>query len=566
MKAGTLIVLFVAACSAPSDVDLGETQLASSAEDYLERCRKSNVPIPPDWPSPDWVHEGDLDPALAFVTIDGLYDTHKVYSYRDPAQPGICLLMIRLGDGDLYLFDVICQSATTGRACFWENDLATAGRDDLETPRRIVDLETADTVHEPCTNCHRGENAFIVHPGTPIDQRPDTDSPVWYQPISTQSGFVNPPAFEGRNASTCSTCHAIGNLTRNGASFCKTVMENAVHRTMPPGGPYPGWASPTGVHAAAVDTLREACAGRIDPVCGDDDMNRNGVGDLCDRCGALDVDKDGHLDGCDNCPGAANADQLDSDGDGVGDLCDICRSDPNPSQSTSDVDKDGRFDDCDPCPRQPNHPGERRDLRERECEEAAGELPDGWCTTDCRWSGLPPKGDDNCPTAYNYSQDDIDRDRLGDFCDADMDGDGRKNSADKCPTVAEVIEVDRDGDGLSVPCDCDDDDRRRRYAGDCLVDARTLARLDAAAELLAEWGYDGFWGGELTEIVGCTEVGCPGPWLDDEIDRLVEILGPTVGLPTLTDVVYDDGVKEATGLTRPQVLRWIEGQVLWRTR
>jgi hypothetical protein len=77
---------------------------------------------------------------------------------------------------------------------------------------------------------------------------------------------------------------------------------------------------------------------------------------------ADDPDGDGYPSQCDNCPGAANYDQLDSDGDGLGDACDA---------QTSDADGD--------------------------------ELPDGI---------------DNCPQVWNEDQLNADGDGRGDLCDS----------------------------------------------------------------------------------------------------------------------------------------------------
>ena len=64
---------------------------------------------------------------------------------------------------------------------------------------------------------------------------------------------------------------------------------------------------------------------------------------------------------------------------------------------------------------------------------------------------------DNCRTAANFTQRDLDYDGPGDVCDSDRDGDGRANTADRCPDVfasgADGCEPpppppDRDGDGV----------------------------------------------------------------------------------------------------------------------
>lgn len=64
---------------------------------------------------------------------------------------------------------------------------------------------------------------------------------------------------------------------------------------------------------------------------------------------------------------------------------------------------------------------------------------------------------DNCPATVNSNQADMDRDGIGDACDADNDGDGIVNDEDRCPSFASSDNGDLDGDGVGNPCDSDRD-------------------------------------------------------------------------------------------------------------
>ncbi|MBP7148885.1 MAG: thrombospondin type 3 repeat-containing protein [Acidobacteria bacterium] len=80
---------------------------------------------------------------------------------------------------------------------------------------------------------------------------------------------------------------------------------------------------------------------------------------------------------------------------------------------------------------------------------------------------------DNCPSAANIDQFDIDGDTLGDICDPDQDGDGvpddgngdgqrgnapctggaTANCDDNCPRTVNTNQADADNDGIGNACE-----------------------------------------------------------------------------------------------------------------
>jgi hypothetical protein len=209
---------------------------------YVHQCRAAGVPIPPDWPDPRWISQGPL----VFVFISATL-TAEVYAYEDPAVPGVCYALPRRTDAvSIALLGIICQSDTTGKACFWDNK--TVAGIPITGPDVTLDIDTignGSTLAETCTQCHRGYNAFNIHPGTALDLGRatavggpyDTDPAVRFTPIarahwSNPGPLLLPPPAPGQSA--CTACHELPQMA--GSAYCSAVLQNAAKGTMPPFG------------------------------------------------------------------------------------------------------------------------------------------------------------------------------------------------------------------------------------------------------------------------------------------------------------------------------------------
>jgi hypothetical protein len=238
--------------------------------DYIEACRAQGVPTPPDWPDDAlWYPEGEL--AFNFLGSHRV----EVHTYLEPSVPdprGICYALPRTdADGQVRFLGIICQSNETGKACFWDNILRDNSRRLLaaDYPLRIGHIGDGFTLTETCTDCHRGDNVFLLHPGTALDvDRRWTRTRTRFSPIARPS-FTNPPpislASPPSGQRTCNSCHSIPAVSRR---YCASVLAPASRFTMPENWMFDGVGRTSGwdpgtvrpdfdAHIAA---LRTACA------------------------------------------------------------------------------------------------------------------------------------------------------------------------------------------------------------------------------------------------------------------------------------------------------------------
>jgi thrombospondin type 3 repeat protein len=171
---------------------------------------------------------------------------------------------------------------------------------------------------------------------------------------------------------------------------------------------------------------------------------------FCDTPGCVapnDQDRDGYPDSCDNCPYLSNPDQGDRDRDGVGDACDPDCGGSDFSRGP-DLDHDGIVDCADNCLYVPNP--QQYDGTKYQSANGIGDMCDPQCGGSANLAAPDLDGDgrpdscDNCPTVSNPGnpQPDTDSDGFGDACD-------------NCPTVFNPgnLQLDTDGDGVGDVCD-----------------------------------------------------------------------------------------------------------------
>lgn len=221
--------------------------VSRTTSQYVTDCTAQSVPIPPDWPDSRWVSQGPL--SLVFISTS--YSA-EVFAYKDPAVAGACYALPRRDStGSIQLLGIICESETTGKACFWDNVAANGTRvTGTNISLDIHTIQNGSNLAENCTQCHRGYNVFNIHPGSALDlQRSgapggpyDTNPAVRYTPMG-QATWNNPgplslPAPPSGQLS-CLGCHE---LPQTSGTYCTAVLRSAARNTMPPfGSTRAGW-------------------------------------------------------------------------------------------------------------------------------------------------------------------------------------------------------------------------------------------------------------------------------------------------------------------------------------
>jgi hypothetical protein len=233
------------------------TPTTNTGQAYVDECAASGVPIPPPLRYEDafhnqngtqWVNAGILENEF---TAPGL--VADVFYSETP--DGVCVALPRstqsAGPGtipdNIDLLGVICQGVTSSKACFWDR-ANSSPFDTLD----VLDFRGAAELTDVCTDCHRGENAYIIHPNTPLGDIPNRWPDNWYDPIVLASFPQNPgptTLFDtGWDLTeSCLGCHsnssggrfpAVNNTT---TSYCD-ILKKAFGNTMPL--PIPAGATP----------------------------------------------------------------------------------------------------------------------------------------------------------------------------------------------------------------------------------------------------------------------------------------------------------------------------------
>ena len=224
-------------------------------EQYRLDCAAAKVPIPRDWGEAGaWQSMGTL--ASPFIVTPA---TAELFIGKpratDPA--GVCLALPRYNAGlppadrKAGLLGIICMGDGTTKdtnnedrsnACFWDwqdpaNPIPVQG-----VVTKISDFWSApefnDMVGGICSDCHAGDNSYVVHPAeqafiNAIAQK-SLDSTAWYFPM-VKAGWPKNPfpvLLEAKLAALplvagdkkCTTCHRLPEISVGLKAYCAEVL------------------------------------------------------------------------------------------------------------------------------------------------------------------------------------------------------------------------------------------------------------------------------------------------------------------------------------------------------
>ena len=259
------------------------TVTTNSGQAYIDECSAAGVPIPPRINLMDpaglagWKSQGFIPQAEQFI----VGTPAELRSFRSTSPEGMCYALPRYTDATLstvMLDGVICMGKVSSKVCFWDNQWInpdTGLIDDFEFPAGTqIPIGVPDAPGGKyqaggkeiefgpgavCTDCHAGENPYIIHPLSNL--APSGPPKLWeslsvapenlpsipnnrYDPIVAATWPQNQfsQAFS-TVPGACRACHVknpagpgrFPHLSNKLPGYCSMILPQAINETMPPG-------------------------------------------------------------------------------------------------------------------------------------------------------------------------------------------------------------------------------------------------------------------------------------------------------------------------------------------
>lgn len=266
------------------------TATVNQGQAYLTQCSDDGVPIPPRIGLLDpaglngWKSQGFIPINDQFIGQNNGPSPAEVRTYQSSSPAGMCFALPRYTNNaktTVGLDGVICLGQQSSKVCFWDNQMNGQGfpfATGTQIPIGVPDLtinpagqyqaggfELNNGSGGVCTDCHAGQNPYIIHPNVNLGSgvfmgslNPPPHSLTFgvsrYDPFVPASWPQNqlsmsPPYVPA----VCSGCHVAGGSagafphlsTEIQSGYCNTVLAQAITKTMPPGNPGGEASNPT---------------------------------------------------------------------------------------------------------------------------------------------------------------------------------------------------------------------------------------------------------------------------------------------------------------------------------
>ena len=87
----------------------------ASGREYIEECRKAQVPIPPQWGGGGWTKIGDLT-----TNFLGFGNPAEVWRANSASPKGLCVALPRVAGSMISALGIICLGIESSNACFFD--------------------------------------------------------------------------------------------------------------------------------------------------------------------------------------------------------------------------------------------------------------------------------------------------------------------------------------------------------------------------------------------------------------------------------------------------------------
>jgi len=250
----------------------------AGGEEYVRQCRNAGVPVPEAMFSAEWNFQGIIDNEFLSDAWQA-----ELWRFTSTSPAGVCLALPRYpntgGGGfsdEAALFGIICLGTQSNKSCFFDNPKGKTFTRNVEVSINefVGGVDLVANGQGVCSDCHAGENPYVIHPETPaFSGLASALLPSgWPDPLVDASWPQNPGPSNLLDAvaatGRCDSCHQVGSAGRfpevstQLPGYCGTVLATAVG--LPPVGPsaketMPPFGLSKSQYTAHINALQAAC-------------------------------------------------------------------------------------------------------------------------------------------------------------------------------------------------------------------------------------------------------------------------------------------------------------------